>query len=103
MMDHYVRLAKQTLVYGIGAVAAQLIGVITLPIYARVFDPSEYGVVEVITVGLAVLGIVVDLGLVSAAQRSYFDYDDSRPEQRRVVLSSSIGPSMAIALFLGIG
>jgi O-antigen/teichoic acid export membrane protein len=102
-MDHYVRLAKQTLVYGIGAVAAQLIGVITLPIYARVFNPTEYGVVEVITVGLAVLAIVVDLGLVSAAQRSYFDYSDNEPEQRRIVLSSSIGPSMVIALVLGIG
>ncbi|MGZ4325126.1 MAG: lipopolysaccharide biosynthesis protein, partial [Solirubrobacteraceae bacterium] len=100
-MDHYVRLARQTLVYGVGAVAQQLIGVVTLPIYARVFDPAQYGVVEVITVGLAVLGIFVDLGLASASQRSYFDYSDDQPEERRVVLSSSIGPSMAIALILG--
>ncbi|MGZ4284202.1 MAG: oligosaccharide flippase family protein [Solirubrobacteraceae bacterium] len=102
-MDHYARLARQTLVYGVGAVAQQLIGVVTLPIYARVFDPAQYGVVEVITVGLAVLGIFVDLGLASASQRSYFDYSDDQPEERRVVLSSSIGPSMAIALILGIG
>jgi O-antigen/teichoic acid export membrane protein len=99
--QHFVRLGKQTLVYGLGAVAQQILGVITLPVYARVFDPSQYGVVEDITVGLAVLAIVVDLGLVSAAQRSYFDYTDDHVEERRVVLSSSIGPSMAIALLLG--
>ena len=100
MRGHFVRLAKQTLVYGIGAVAQQILGLITLPIYARVFDPAEYGVIEVITVGLAVLSIAVDLGLASAAQRSYFDYSDSQVEERRVVLSSAIGPSMAIAVLL---
>jgi O-antigen/teichoic acid export membrane protein len=99
--EHFLRLGKQTLVCGLGAVAQQILGVFTLPIYARVFDPAEYGVIEVITVGLAVLAIMVDLGLGSASQRSYFDYTDDDVEERRVVLSSSIGPSMAIALLLG--
>ena len=103
MRGHFVRLGKQTLVYGIGAVAQQILGAITLPIYARVFDPAEYGVIEVITVGLAVLSIAVDLGLASAAQRSYFDYSDAEVEERRVVLSSAIGPSMAIAAAVGRG
>ena len=102
MRQHFVRLGKQTAVYGLGAVAAQLLGVITLPIYARVFAPSEYGVIEVITVGLAVLAIVVDFGLNSAAQRSYFDYTDDDAEKRRVVLSSSIGSSMTIATLLAV-
>ena len=101
--QHFVRLGKQTLVYGLGAVAQQILGVITLPIYARVFAPSEYGVIEVLTVGLAVLAIVVDLGLNSAAQRSYFDYTDDDFEKRRVVLSTSIGSSMSIALLLAAG
>jgi O-antigen/teichoic acid export membrane protein len=100
---HFVRLGKQTLIYGLGAVAQQILGVITLPIYARVFAPSEYGVIEVLTVGLAVLAIVVDFGLNSAAQRSYFDYTDDDFEKRRVVLSTSIGSSMSIALPLAVG
>ena len=102
MRGHLLRLGKQTVVYGIGAVAAQLLGVITLPVYARIFDPTQYGVLEVITVGLAVVSIVVDLGFVSAAQRSYFDYADDQPEQRRVVLSSAIIPSLVIALVLAL-
>jgi O-antigen/teichoic acid export membrane protein len=101
MREHFLRLGKQTAVYGVGAVAQQVLGVITLPIYARVFDPSQYGVIEVITVGLAVLSIFVDLGLGSAAQRSYFDYGANQAQERRVVLSSSIGPSVMIAVTLG--
>ncbi|HLH65325.1 MAG TPA: oligosaccharide flippase family protein [Solirubrobacteraceae bacterium] len=98
MREHFLRLARQTAVYGIGAVAQQMLGVVTLPVYARVFDPAQYGVVEVITVGLSVLAIFVDLGLGSASQRSYYDYSEEQADERRLVLSSSIGPSMAIAL-----
>lgn len=101
MRQHFLRLGKQTMVYGLGAVAAQLLGVITLPVYARLFNPTQYGVVEDITVGLAVLAIFVDLGLGSASQRSYFDYTDEHVEERRIVLSSALGPSMAIAILLG--
>lgn len=100
MRQHFLRLGRQTLVYGIGAVAQQLLGVITLPIYARVFAPSQYGVIEVATVGLAVLSIMVDLGLGTATQRSYLDYGEHQVEERRVVLSSSLLPSMLIAVTL---
>lgn len=102
MRQHFVRLGKQTLVYGLGAVAQQILGIITLPIYARVFDPSAYGVVEIITVGLGVLAIMVDLGLTSAAQRSYFDYADDDVEQRRTVLSTWMVPSLTIASVIGV-
>ncbi len=101
MKSHFLRLGQQTLVYGIGAVAQQILGVITLPIYARVFDPSAYGVVEVITVGLSIVVIMIDLGLTSAAQRSYFDYDDSQEQARRVVLSTWMAPSMVLATAFG--
>ena len=101
MKSHFLRLGKQTAVYGIGAVAQQILGVITLPIYARVFDPAAYGVVEDITVGMAVLAIVIDLGLTSAAQRSYFDYSDEQTEERRTVVSTWVFPSVAIAVLLG--
>jgi O-antigen/teichoic acid export membrane protein len=99
--SHFLRLGKQTAVYGLGAVAQQILGVITLPIYARVFDPRSYGVVEDITVGMAVLAIVIDLGLTSAAQRSYFDYSDEQIEERRTVVSTWVLPSIASAVLLG--
>ena len=83
--------ASRPLVYGLGAVAAQILGVITLPIYARVFDPSEYGVIEVITVGLAVLAIVVDFGLGFGSSAIVFRLHRRDVEERRVVLSTVIG------------
>jgi O-antigen/teichoic acid export membrane protein len=101
MKSQFLRLGRQTAIYGIGSIAQQILGIVTLPIYARVFDPAAYGVVEDITVGMAVLAIVIDLGLTSAAQRSYFDYDDEQSEERRIVVSTWVFPSVAIAALLG--
>src|SRR5581483_9053278 len=102
MKGHFARLAKQTGVYGIGAVAQQLLGVITLPIYARVLSKTQYGGLEVITVGIAAISIVADAGFMSASQRSYFDYTDEQYEQRRVVLSSAMVPTGLVAALLGV-
>jgi O-antigen/teichoic acid export membrane protein len=84
------RLGSQTLVYGVGGAALQLVGIITLPILARVFSPADYGVLELGMVVSAILMIVVDAGMASASQRSYFDFSDEQEQQRRRVLSTAL-------------
>jgi O-antigen/teichoic acid export membrane protein len=85
------RLGGQTLVYGIGGAALQLVGIVTLPVLARVFSPADYGVLELGLVVSAILMIVVDAGMASASQRSYFDYSDVQETQRRRVLATAFG------------
>ena len=98
------RLGSQTLIYGLGGVALQLVGIVTLPIFARVFSPAEFGVIELATVLLAILMIVVDGGMASASQRSYFDHGDDAEAQRRRILVTALlfqlllGAVVAIAL-----
>lgn len=98
------KLSGQTLVYGIGGVALQLVGVITLPIFARIFSPADYGIIELGTVVAAICMIVVDGGMGSASQRSYFDYGDDDEAQRRRILTTALlfqlalGAVMALAL-----
>src|SRR5215207_5820438 len=92
------RLSTQTLVYGIGGVALQLVGVITLPIFARVFSPADYGILELGMTAAAILMIVVDGGMASASQRSYFDYGDADEAPRRRVLNTAL-PLFAAAQF----
>lgn len=84
------RLGSQTLIYGVGGIALQLVGIVTLPIFARVFSPAEFGVIELATVLLAILMIVVDGGMASASQRSYFDHGDEEEAQRRRILVSAL-------------
>ena len=47
-------LAKQTLAYGLSGLIVPVVGLITLPIFARVFTKSEYGVLELGTTLLSV-------------------------------------------------
>jgi O-antigen/teichoic acid export membrane protein len=90
-------LAKQTLVYGVSAAALQIVGVITLPVFARTFSPAEYGVLEIATAGLGAMLVIADLGMASASQRSYFDYSDADVPERRAVLATALATSLATA------
>jgi len=84
------RLGGQTLVYGLGGVALQLVGLVTLPIFARIFTPADYGILELGMTAAAILMILVDGGMASASQRSYFDYGDADEGPRRRVLSTAL-------------
>ena len=104
MKQHFSKLGKQTLVYGISGTALQAVGLITLPIFARVFSPTEYGVLELVTVGIAATMLFADLSLRSASQRSFFDYAGHEDAERRSVictaLTASLLTSVIVALLL---
>jgi len=95
-----LRLGKQSAVYGLSGAAIQLLGLITLPIYARAFTPAEYGVVEVAMVLFTAMIVAADAGLGFAMQRNFYDGPDDRPERRRVVTSTATLGSTALALIL---
>ncbi len=99
---HIVQIGKQTLIYGLSGVSLQIVGLITLPIFGRVFSPSDYGVLELATVGSSVALTLVDAGMTSASQRSFYDYDDSQIERRRSVISTALLFSSALACLCAI-
>ena len=83
--------AAQTLVYGVGGVALQLVGIVTLPIFARVFSPGRLRRPRARRwSAAAILMIVVDGGMASASQRSYFDHCDEQEAQRRRILITAL-------------
>lgn len=102
MKQHLAKLGKQTLIYGVSGTALQAVGLLTLPIFARVFTPAEYGVLELVTVGVAALLLVADLSLSSASQRSFFDHPDDEVEKRRRVLATAILTAVAVSLVIAV-
>jgi O-antigen/teichoic acid export membrane protein len=100
MNGHIARLGRQTVVYGLSGVAQQFLGVITVPVMARVFTTNQYGVLTLVTTAIAAIAIFVDLGLASASQRSYYDYADAEADKRRVVLSTALITSLSAALLV---
>lgn len=102
MRSHLIALGRQSLVYGLGGAVLQLVGLITLPVYARVFTPAEYGVIELATVAFTLLIIAVDAGLGAAMQREYFDVPEEDRRARTTVTSTATITSVALATLLAI-
>lgn len=98
MPNHIREIAKQSLVYGVSGVALQAVGVITLPIFARAFSRSDFGVLELATIGSAVALALVDAGFGSAAQRSWFDYTAEQRAERRTVIFTALTVTSGLAL-----
>jgi O-antigen/teichoic acid export membrane protein len=98
MSHHMLRLGRQTLVYGLSTAAAPLFALFTLPVVARHLTTAQYGVLELATTAIAVALAIVELGLTSASQRSFFDYSGEQSEERRVVLSTALVAYLASTL-----
>ena len=71
----FERLGKHTLVYGISNTLGASVSLFLLPLLTRYLTPSEYGVLEVLTVFAAQLGVLLQLGLGSALFKSVLHTD----------------------------
>ena len=99
---HLISLGRQSLVYGLSGAVLQLVGLVTLPVYARQFSPAEYGVIELASVTFAALIIAVDAGLGAAMQREYFDTPDDDHDGRVAVTSTATTASVALATVIAV-
>jgi O-antigen/teichoic acid export membrane protein len=93
-------LARQTLAYGLSGLIVPLVGMITLPIFARVFSRSQYGIIELGTTTMTVALAITDAGLTAAALRSFYDYGADREDERRSVMLTGFIATSALALVI---
>ncbi|MBP7830166.1 MAG: oligosaccharide flippase family protein [Kiritimatiellae bacterium] len=81
-------LLKDSVLYGGATAVARLLSIFTVPILARLFSRTEFGVVD----ALAVLGTVfvplMTMGQDSAVARFFYEQEDER--ERREVISQSL-------------
>jgi O-antigen/teichoic acid export membrane protein len=91
-------LAQQTLAYGLSGLIVPIVGLITLPIFARVFTRGQYGLVEIGTAMSAVALTLTDAGLTAAALRSFYDYRAHEEKQRRSVLLTAFSSTIVLSI-----
>jgi O-antigen/teichoic acid export membrane protein len=97
------RLAGESAIYGISGTIARFIGVFLIPVYTRVFSPSEYGVVTLIDTFTGLIAIFVVLGLDNSSARWF--YDTAEMHHRKVTIASwfwcqfGVGCAASIVLF----
>ena len=75
MRSHFKQLGGDTFIYGIGMAVGQLSSFFLLPLYTRVFSPSEYGIVALILSFIS-LQMVIVAGLDNAVGRWFYDSND---------------------------
>lgn len=74
--------------YAAAGIAQRGLGFLLLPLYTRLIDPAEYGVLELLNAVAAVVFGVLTLGLVSAINKCYHR-DCPSPADRQSLLSTA--------------
>jgi O-antigen/teichoic acid export membrane protein len=89
------RLAKQSLVYGIGGIVSRFVALFLLRVYTHFLPPKSYGAVALILATEAVMVILLRAGIQNAFFRFY--YLTSDPIKRRTVVRTSFWYTMTAA------
>lgn len=80
-------LIKSILIYGVASSAGRFIGLLLVPVYTRVFNPGQYGVIDLVATVVAFVSILGMAQLESAISRYYFAVKDE--EERRLYVSTA--------------
>jgi O-antigen/teichoic acid export membrane protein len=75
-------LSKNITIYGLGDVAVSVINVLLLPVYVLYFDPSAYGVINVLISMEVIAKIVFRFGLDGSFMRFYYEAGEGRGRQQ---------------------
>ncbi len=67
------RLARHSVVYGLGGLVSRILAVLLLPLYTHYLTKADYGAIETLIALTTVLVIVLRAGISSAFFRFYFD------------------------------
>jgi O-antigen/teichoic acid export membrane protein len=103
ILSRLKELGRHSAIYGIGSIVSSLIAVFLLPLYTRYLTRADYGAIETLVAGSAVLTIFLQAGINSAFFRFYFD--SAEPEQRDRIVRTSFWFTMGgatVGLALGV-
>jgi O-antigen/teichoic acid export membrane protein len=95
MFQQLKRLAKHSVIYGLGGVVSRILAVLLLPIYTAYLETDDLGSVAIVVALQVVLVTILRGGISSAFFRFYFD--SSEPARRLAVVRTSFWFTMASA------
>ena len=76
MLKHLRQLASESLVYGLSGIAARFVTVFLVPIYTRIFTPTDYGSMSLVSTTMSLMAIFVVLALDNSAHRWFWDTEN---------------------------
>ncbi|AEA42727.1 lipopolysaccharide biosynthesis protein [Fluviicola taffensis] len=80
------QLVGESAIYGISGIVTKFIGIFLVPLYTNIFEPSDYGMINIINSFFFFVGIFVVFALDNSAARWFYDTEDL--EDRKKTISS---------------
>jgi O-antigen/teichoic acid export membrane protein len=96
MFEELKNLSKHSFVYMLGSIASRMIGFIMIPVYTRFLTPTDYGILELVSLTIDVVGMLAVLGINSAITRFYYDYKEQN--ERDEVITTALISTFALAM-----
>ncbi len=88
MKSNFKQLGKDSLIYGLGGALSRGIGFLLLPVYTRIFNPNDYGIIEILSTFSGFLLSILILGTDSAQSFYFFkEKNNGIAAQARIVTS----------------
>lgn len=100
MFNHLKQLVKESFVYGISGIMGRFIGTFLVPIYTRIFNPSDYGVLDLVGLCSSIIGVFIVLGL--DVSQGYYFYRTDDIKDKKLTLSTSGASHIGMAIILAI-
>lgn len=98
-------LARHSMIYGLGILLNQAVALLLLPLYTRYLTVTDYGIKELISITMNVIGMLTTTAVSSAIFRFYFESDDARSKDEVIgtsILSLTfLGGLLCLAVYLG--
>ena len=102
MLEHLKLLFKDSVIYGLGGTAVQGLTILLLPVLTRLFDPDEFGTLDLALTITILFAPFLGLGLSRSIHRFYYEAEEGG--ERRLLTStgfwSALGPSLSVTLLL---
>jgi O-antigen/teichoic acid export membrane protein len=94
------RLARDTVIYGVGQILSRLASVVMLPVYINLLSTDDYGILYTLTMMLEAAGILLSEGTTAGLLRYFFRMEDEA--HRRELVSSTFAMLVFLHLLGGI-
>ncbi len=88
MIQHFKKLSKHTIVYGLGDIINKAIAFLLIPLHTHNLKTGEYGEYALIYAIEIALPIILSFGFHASILKVFFDYDTA--EQRRETIATTI-------------
>ncbi len=104
MKEHLRKLARESIVYGLGPAVGRGLQMLLVPLFTRVFAPAAYGVVDLLGLATAIAALLVVMGTDAALARFFYEAADE--SARRTMVSTSalwrLGVCLVVAVTLAL-